>query len=298
MGLADRHYMREPEYPSGGTSGWSVNAKLMAGIVAAFVVQVIAQQSLGEARVTHYMALHLEGLRQGFIWQLLTFQFMHGGLMHLIFNLITIYFFGRPIEDALGGKRMLQLYLASGVVGGLLQMVAGWFLPQYFGGAVVGASAGAFGLVAAFATLYPDRLLTLLIFFIIPVSMRARTLLWISIGLAGLGILMHNDGIAHAAHLGGIMAGVAWIKYSAGLGVPVSFRLGFRRRNRPAEHAVAARPRRWTAAPPAEIEIPPEEFISREVDPILDKISQHGIHSLTDREKRILERARERMARR
>ena len=298
MSLADRHYMRDPEPGYRESGPWSMTTKLMVAVVVSFVAQVILQQVFGVDAITYYLALHAEGLGHGFVWQLLTFQFMHGGVMHLLGNLLAIYFFGRPIEHWMGGGRMLQMYLASGVVGGLFQIGMGFALPMYFGGAVVGASAGAFGLVAAFATLFPEKTITLLLFFVIPISMRAKTLLWISIGIAGLGILTREPGIAHAAHLGGICAGVIFIRYSLAERLPTQLTWRFQTRKKPVPAERVSRSQRpaWSAPAAPEKDLPSDEFISREVDPILDKISQHGIHSLTDREKRLLERARNRMA--
>jgi membrane associated rhomboid family serine protease len=298
--LDDRQYMKSAS-PHG--QRWPLTYVLMAVITACFVVQAFLARHLGFGLwMGEYLALSLEGLRRGFLWQLLTFQFLHGGLLHIICNLIVLYFFGRALEEHLGRKRFLRLYLASGVVGGLLQMLFAAMFPGAFGGAVVGASAGVFGLVAAFATLFPDRTLTLLLFFVIPVSMRARTLLWLSLALAVFGIVIPGDGIAHAAHLGGIAAGWWYIQ---------RYVLGRRWRGGWAGAASSARRPRilvrtassqrapWQRAEAAgDEELPPDEFMSREVDPILDKISAHGFQSLTEREKQILEKARARITRR
>jgi membrane associated rhomboid family serine protease len=274
---------------------------LLVTNVAAFVLQSLLA-FYSSFPVTALFALSLQGLAHGFVWQLITFQFMHGGLWHLVFNLIAIYFFGRAVEEVLGGKVFLRLYLACGVIGGLVQMLFALLLPAYFGGAVVGASAGGFGLIAAFAAMFPERQLTLLLFFVIPVSMRAKTLLWISIGLALFGIIVPNTGIADAAHLGGIFAGWFYIR---------QFVQGTWNFPRLPSVRPSAKPRRelvktasarralWRR-PKSSIEdnLPSDEFISREVDPILDKISEHGIQSLTDGERRILEAARAKMSRR
>ena len=92
---------------------------------------------------------------------------MHGGWLHLLLNCWAIYVFGRELEDALGRGRFLALYFASGVIGGLFQALIGVLLGGVFAAPVVGASAGAFGLVAAFATLFPERPLMLLLFALI-----------------------------------------------------------------------------------------------------------------------------------
>ncbi len=201
-----------------------------AATIALIVVNVIVYLfQLLEARlhpnfpVDDYFALSLDGLRHGYLWQLLTFQFMHGGFWHIFLNSWAIFVFGRVVETTLGMRRMLELYFLSGVVGGLFQMLGAWLWPNLLGGAgVVGASAGAFGLVAAFAVLYPNQPLYLLLFFIIPIKMRATTLLWLSVALAIFGILLPYvqphlpsylglseifGNVAHAAHLGGIGAG-------------------------------------------------------------------------------------------
>ena len=294
--LDDRSYMRNSEF----RPRWSVTAILMLACTIAFVVQSLVEHYFRSFQLADYFYLSLPGLEHGYFWQLFTFQFLHGGLLHLIFNLITIYCFGHAMEDALGAKGMLQLYFCSGVLGGFVQVLGG-YLADGRSGPVVGASAGAFGLVAAFATMFPDRLLTLLVFFVIPITLRARTLLWISIGLALFGVAVPNDNVAHLAHLGGILTGVLFVRWLVQSDRALAFWRPFRRQPRPRElvstrsynSAALHRP----AVAPAE-ELPPAEFMSREVDPILDKISAHGIHSLTERERKILEAARKKMSKR
>jgi membrane associated rhomboid family serine protease len=274
---------------------------LMAVNVGVFIVQSV----LDHYRIfpfTATFALSLEGLARRWFWQLLTFQFLHGGLIHLLCNLLAIYFFGRALEEVIGARRMLRLYLASGAVGGICQMLLAYASPQYFGGAVVGASAGAFGLVAAFAMLFPHRVLTLLVFFVLPVSLRARTLLWLSLGLAVFGVLVPDGIVADGAHLGGILTGVAYVHWVLqGRGWPArlpAFRPGVRRPRELVRTVSSGRPYWSNPAGAAGGNLAPDEFISREVDPILDKISAQGIQSLTAHERDILEAARSRMPKR
>jgi membrane associated rhomboid family serine protease len=282
----------------------------MAISTAIFVGQELLSTYTGfERLLDDYLALSVVGLLRGYVWQLLTFQFLHASLFHLICNLIGLYFFGRAMEECLGRARFLQLYLISGVVGGLLQV--GFAATSYSFGAgsavlgtpVVGASAGVFGLVTAFATLFPDRVLTLLVFFVIPVSMRARTLLWISLGLAVFGLLTREPGVAHAAHLGGIAAGFLFIRtlvQGRGFRLRWSPRRPFvRRPRRVLVRAASGRQAAWQRPESRQAEeLSPEQFITQEVDPILEKISAHGFQSLTDRERQILENARARISRR
>ena len=126
-------------------------------------------------------------------------------------NLLTLYFIGRILEPAIGKKEFLRLYLISGAVGGLFQIGCSWIAPQHFGlVSVVGASAGVFGVVGAYAALYPYQRLTLLIFFVLPLSLKARTLIYLAaaaVALWGM-IFPGGDHIAHAAHLGGMVCGI------------------------------------------------------------------------------------------
>jgi membrane associated rhomboid family serine protease len=269
--------------------------------VVAFLLQLAFQRSFP---VHQYFALSVDGLRHGFVWQLLTFQMMHGGWIHLLLNCWMLYMFGRDVEESLGRSHFLWLYFASGVVGGLLQILSSVVFPLHFGaGPVVGASAGVSGLIAAFATLHPERPLTIFLYLIIPVKMRAKFLLLFLAIVAALGMAFpHGFGanIAHAAHLGGMIAGVLFVRFAMQWNWHWP-RFGGLRRT-PAQRLVKVHSKNaaaWKAnAIPADEDLPPEEFLSREVDPILDKISAHGIQSLTERERRVLEAARARMAKR
>jgi membrane associated rhomboid family serine protease len=274
----------------------SFTVALLIVNAAVFIVQLAALNSLSGAEIEgRYFALSLTGLEHGFVWQLLTFQFMHAGWMHLIFNSLAIYFFGRPVETVLGRRHFLTLYLASGIIGGLVQMLFALLIPQYFDAPVVGASAGASGLVAAFAILHWEERFSLLIYFI-PVTMNGKTLLMVSLTLAFVGMLTPNSGIANAAHLGGILTGGFYVRlFIQGQWPRWKFPA---RRPAPRELAVkrAGKGALWRSAAGKPDDESTDEFLENEVDPILEKISAHGIHSLTAREREILEKARTRMA--
>ena len=286
--LENRDYMRQPQ----ANYRWSATVVLLIVNALIFLLQ---RYVLNPFFVDNYFALSLDGLRHGFVWQLLTFQFLHGGWIHLILNCWALFVFGREVEEVFGIPRYLVLYFSSGIIGGLFQEFTALIWPNYFGSAVVGASAGIFGVVAAFAMLFPERQLTLLLFFVIPVNLRAKFLLWISLVLAALGIAFPGSffagNVANAAHLGGILTGLAFVR--------IREEFQFR----------SWRPFDWMRSKKSGGKIPnwpkaenaddmSEEFISREVDPILDKISEHGIQSLTERERKILEAARNKMAKR
>jgi rhomboid family protein len=235
------------------------------------------------------------GLKSGYVWELLTFQFMHVGWMHILFNSLAIFFFGRTVETTLGGAKFLALYFSSGIIGGLVQMLftALGILNDI---PVVGASAGAAGLVSAFALMYWEERFTLFIYFF-PVNMRGRTLFWG--GLVLILVMLFSPlggGVANAAHLGGFLTGFFFTRQV--------LRGGWRwrmpsLRHQPREFA-PTRPRKkfWSSSPPPSEDLSAEEYLKSEVDPILDKISAHGIQSLTARERQILEKARAKMSKR
>ncbi|HSY74736.1 MAG TPA: rhomboid family intramembrane serine protease [Dongiaceae bacterium] len=293
--LEDRDYMRQPVYHKPRIS-FTVALLIINAVV--FLVQLISANFPHDQEIqNNYFALSTEGLEHYRIWQLLTFQFMHASWMHLIFNSLAIFFFGRSVETILGRNRFLTLYFSSGIVGGAVQMLFALWRPDFFGGAVVGASAGAYGLVAAFAVINWTERFTLLIYFI-PVTMRGKTLLWVSIGLALVGLLTPGSGVANAAHLGGILTGFFCVRYIFGrwpqLGFPSH-------RSEPGEFAAKSAGRKsfWRSnANTSDEDLSADEFLQKEVDPILEKISAHGIHSLTARERETLEKARAKMAKR
>jgi membrane associated rhomboid family serine protease len=295
--LEDRSYMRAPRYEG----KLSATVWLMIGITGAFMLQEIIRV-YGNNRVLGYLALSGSGLAKGYLWQLVSFQFLHGGLFHLLCNLIGLWFFGRFVEDRLGAGRMLRLFFFCGVLGGLTQVLVGLLAPKVFAPVILGASAGVLGLLATFALLEPEGVI--LLFFVLPV--RAKYILWASVGLALFFTIVPSDrGVAHAAHLGGLLGGIAYVRW--GLAYERVVQGWFSRRQmRPARprwemaRTTAAKRSFWQRSKAAgEVEdLPAAEFISREVDPILDKISAHGIQSLTERERRILEAARQKMSKR
>ena len=304
--LESRDYMRrEPIVPMGRK--FSLTITLLVINAGVFTIQALLQASRSPFPTDRYFGLSLGGLSHGYFWQLLTFQFLHGGVFHLLINSWGIYVFGRPVEQALGGRRFLWLYLLSGIFGGLAHVVGSLIFPDHFGvstvanqavyTSVVGASAGLFGLIAAFATLFPRHELTVYLFFVLPVTVTARVLLGVSAGIGLLGVLLAGDNVAHGAHLGGMAMGVLFVRYLMRIQWP---ELKFSLRGWTKQPSVnrSSSPFRGVASQLTRKakNLPPADFISREVDPILDKISAQGIQSLTEQERKILADAQKQMA--
>ncbi len=293
--LEDRSYMRQDSFGSHR----SVTFILLVVLIGFFFVQNILEFYFGLPIVEKF-GLSVEGLRKGYLWQLVTFQFLHSGPWpwHLLFNCLGLYFFGRSVEETLGPRGFLKLYFLSGLLGGLLQVLISWIhgfqAPVALHQEVVGASAGILGLLTAFALLFPERdVVFWLLFF--PIRIRAKWLLWFAGLLSLYGTVIPFNNQAHAAHLGGILGGFAYLRWGA-----LAERFFVRRRvhSRPRELIKVPKGAPWHRNKADPEDLPPGEFISREVDPILDKISAHGIQSLTPRERKILEAARAKMERR
>jgi membrane associated rhomboid family serine protease len=282
---------------------------LMVVLVAVFAMQCLNDVYF-KSLIEVWLALTPAALARGFVWQLLTFQFFHGSLLHLIGNLIGLWYFGRFVEHVLGRQRFLVAYFAAGGVGGLLQCVLMLLFPRHFGEYVFGASAGVLGMFAVFARLQATSVLNWN--FILPI--RADVLLWITAGISLFFTLVPSSrggNAAHAAHLGGILAGLAWVKlgwHHDYVTLPWENLLERLRSWRQVKgpprtpdlvRTAAPRGPGWKAAAGRdEPETASRDFVSAEVDPILDKISAQGIQSLTESERKVLEAARKKMDRR
>ena len=289
MSLADRYYMRDA-YHAPRMTTW-----LIIVLIVAFLIQSLLL-FYGDFALSENLALSVDGLRHGRIWQLLTFQFLHSTPWpwHVLFNCLGLYFFGRPVEEMVGEKKFLALYLLSGVAGGLFQALVTVVLPRHMDIPVVGASAGVCGMIAIFCAINPMQELTTWIYFL-PITIQARYFL-IALGAYSVfGTLIPLSSVAHAAHLGGILLGLAYVRFARRISPDLPSWLPWRvrerrtayRRERLAKHS------RWNRTRPDAQRAP--EFISREVDPILDKISSQGLDSLTEKERKILEAARNRL---
>lgn len=198
-------------------------------------------------------------------WSILTYMFLHGGLMHLAFNMLSLFFFGPQVESRLGSRSFGLLYFISGISGALLSAV---LMPR---APIIGASAGIFGVMLAFAYYWPDA--RIMIWGIIPMPARMLVILTTVFALwSGLG--GYGGGIAHFAHLGGYGGAflyLRWLERKRG-----EFR---RRATAPAKAA------RQLSKPPV-IEMQRVHEVNRdEVNRILDKISAQGMGSLTHEER-------------
>lgn len=163
--------------------------------------------------VLHRYALSLDGLEHGLWWQFLSYQFLHGNWLHLLFNLLFLHSIGPVLELTIGAWRYVALYLISGVLGGALHVLVAWMSPATFSAPVVGASAGLCGLLAAVCALFAEETVDVKLFYLIPLRMRAKFLL---LGVAVVtmgGALLPFGQVAHLAHLGGLVGGLVCLNF-------------------------------------------------------------------------------------
>jgi len=153
-------------------------------------------------------SLAVSGLKAGYWWQLVTFQFLHGNWLHLGTNLVLLHSMGPVLETSLGRRRYLLLYMGSGALGGLVQIGAAFAWPSHFSHAVVGASAGLCGLLGALGYIYADDVVRGLLFFVIPFRVKAKVMLLLAGVVSMVGTVLPFGRVAHFAHLGGLVGGL------------------------------------------------------------------------------------------
>ena len=144
-------------------------------------------------------------------WQLLSYGLLHGDMVHLFFNMLGLWMFGSEIERLWGGKRYLQFIVASVLSAAVVQLL--WTLLTGHGAPTVGASGALFGLLLAFGMMFPNR--TIIPLFP-PIPMKAKVFVAVFGGLELLFGLSGAMGIAHFAHLGGMLGGFLMIQYWRG----------------------------------------------------------------------------------
>ena len=200
------------------------------------------------------------------IWRLITYQFLHGNIWHIFFNMLGLFFLGPTLERHWGSKRFLTFYLGCGVAGGLfyLLLAAINFLPAL---PMVGASGAILGMLAACAILFPHFVVFIFLF---PVPIRVAAIAFTAIYIVTVITRGANAG-GDAAHLAGMAAGAIYV-----------FSQGWR-----AKFKLKIQSGRW------EKKINAQRSLQAELDRILQKVHDSGIASLTPKEKKILKQATE-----
>ena len=207
-------------------------------------------------------------------WTPLTYMFLHANFFHLFFNMLGLFFFGTRLENRLGSKHFLWLYVLSGLGGAALSFL---FAPQ---SAVVGASGAVFGVLLGFARFWPDE--PIYIWGVLPIPARWLVIIMTAMSLySGLG--GGQSGIAHFAHLGGFAGGWLFLKWR-------ERRKGqWQRQTRPARPVISTASqtlRRWEGIDRERL----HEINRSEVERILEKAQREGVDALTQGERDYMER--------
>ncbi len=281
-------------YQEGGRSGWRFQSSITPGVrllllanVIAFVAILLLQSILMVAAkesgiwLEFILGLSRPGVFQKFmIWQPLTYLFVHGNIWHILWNMFVLWMFGCDVERTWGTRRFLFFYFLTGVGAGLFILLLSG--PETL---TIGASGAVLGVIVAFAMLFPNRPITLLLFFVFPVTMKAKHL---AIGIAMitfLSLIRRSGGghISHLGHFGGMVLGYLYVRYSD------TTRSRFD--NFVGNLGGASRGRTLRAGKRQ----PADRYSPEEVDAILDKIAAQGIDSLTEEEREVLKKASSRM---
>ena len=276
MGLYDRDYTQEqndaqsrysPQMRLGFPSITPVVKWLLIANISVFLIDTIfsSQEGMGMTFLQTYFALYpISWFNIAQIWRLITYQFLHSGFNHILFNMLGLFFLGPSLESQWGSKKFLTFYLSCGVAGGLfyILLVKVGFLSA---GPMVGASGAILGVLTACAILFPHFVVFIVIF---PVPIRVAAVIMMGIAFYAVFSKGANAG-GEACHFAGIAVGAIYV-------LSDSWRTALKLRFKASK---------W------EKYIESERRLRLEVDRILKKVHDNGIQSLTASEKRILKKA-------
>ena len=266
--------------------------KLLIINIAVYLIQEIV--SLGAPGLfSYYLGLSYDGLfRHFFIWQLFTYMFLHGGMLHIFFNLFTLWMFGGELEQSWGSKYFLRYYIIAGIGAGvciaLMNAVTTFQHPQMASASTIGASGAIFALLLAYGVMWPNR--EVMLYFLVPIKMKYMVLFFGLIEFIGMISDARSVGnVSHIGHVGGILAGAVILFFSGYLSFSKTKRVfpkkGFSPFARLFKKFRMQRQRH----------IINERIQAKEIiDTLLEKIAREGINSLTPEEKSRLEWARRR----
>jgi membrane associated rhomboid family serine protease len=263
-----------------GQGGWRAMPPAVKGLlivnVGVYLVELFARQVL----VGGFGLIPAAVIRNLELWRLVTYMFLHGGLFHILINMFILWMFGVAIAQAWGTKRFLFYYFMTGIAGGIFTTI---FQPSSLV-PTIGASGAIYGLLVAYAVMFPDQILYL--YFLFPMKVKYAVILFVALEFFG-SLGSTPDGIGHLAHLGGAVVGFIYLKLDWRLKVwgrklsPFRYIDGLRYR---AKSRKLEKNQRQA------------EDVMKRVDEILDKINRVGIDNLGEEERRFLESASEMLA--
>lgn len=272
MRLSGRKY-------SSSTRPWTRPQRIVLLTLVSLNLAVFAAQLVIETFspdfVRSYLGISHTGVRDAYAWQFVTAMFLHNGLWHLVGNMLILYLLGRDLETILGQRHFLYLYLA-GAIGGELGHL--FLMPA--DSILFAASGGVAAVLCAYAIILPELELISMIFFVIPLRLKAKHLGYGALTIALVLLCFDRTGlVVHSAYVGGCAAG--WLyAHLLGFGRTSFLQRVLRQRREKAE-----RYEQMSVA----------QLMTEEIDPLLEKISVHGFVSLTRSERRALLKARDKI---
>jgi membrane associated rhomboid family serine protease len=184
----------------------AVRALIVANAALFLLVQVVAMLPVWLGLLPAYV------FERWWFWQPVTYMFLHGELFHLLFNMLTLWMFGVDLERRWGTRFFARYYLICGLGAAATTLFASllplWFSGDLYGSVTVGASGAIYGLLVAYAITYPNR--PILVFLLFPLPARVAVLLFGAIAFY-FSVSDSRGGVAHAAHLGGLLAGYLYL---------------------------------------------------------------------------------------
>ncbi len=275
------YYSNYSSSQNSGTFGrtWTpaVKALILTNVVV-FILQAFFPRNEWFAMLSLQLP---EMISQNRYWQPFSYLFLHGGFWHLFFNMFTLWMFGCEVEAVLGTPRFLAYYLLTGIGAGWCVAGVGHLFHET--SLTVGASGAIFGILIAYGILFAERVLTLLVFFIIPVQMKAKTMVWVFAAIEFVaGVSNAFSQVSHLAHLSGLFIGFLFFWFT---------RPAFRASLNPWKEF------KWWHLRKRVRTITPRENPELYVEEILEKISKQGIGALSAREREIMAQAAKRRQR-
>jgi membrane associated rhomboid family serine protease len=190
---------------------------LIGANVVMFVITTFVQSLIPYLGLVPSFVLH-----QFWVWQLVTYMFLHGGIFHILFNMLALWMFGTELERTWGTRYFLKFYFVTGIGAGaltvLFSLLPFGFAQQLQGSIIIGASGSIYGLLLAYALYFPER--PILMFFVFPVP--AKIFVTIMGAIALYSSLSEAGGVANATHLGGLLVAYMFLKSGRGRIHPLS----------------------------------------------------------------------------
>lgn len=180
---------------------------LLISNTAVFLVYYLGGAALQHHATTLFALWAEAAVRSGYIWQLFTYMFLHGGIAHLLFNMLALWMFGSTLEQDWGTRRFLKYYFLCGIAAGVCVLAVNAAIGDW-GTPTVGASGAIFGLLVAFGVMYPNQ--TVLMNFLFPIKAKYMVAIYAAIEL--LLTFGPNTGVSTIAHLGGMLFGYIYLK--------------------------------------------------------------------------------------